>query len=222
MHISVTDIKKRYGKKEVLKNISFSASGGECIGIIGKNGSGKSTLISILAGIIRADAGSFFVEDRDALKEDTVRHDLVAYVPQGTPIIEELSARDNLRMWYRPEDLKKQLESGFLKVLGIDEFLDVTAGKMSLGMKKRLSIGCAINNNPKVLLLDEPTAALDLVCKEAVYAYLRAFMESGGVLILATHDIYEISMCSGCYLLKEGILEPYSYNNDMTDLLNSI
>ena len=222
MHISVTDIKKRYGKKEVLKNISFSASGGECIGIIGKNGSGKSTLISILAGIIRADAGSFFVEDRDALKEDTVRHDLVAYVTQGTPIIEELSARDNLRMWYRLEDLKKQLESGFLKVLGIDEFLDVTVNKMSLGMKKRLSIGCAINNNPKVLLLDEPTAALDLVCKEAVYAYLRAFRESGGVLILATHDIYEISMCSGCYLLKEGILEPYSYNNDMTDLLNRI
>ena len=194
MHISVKDIKKRYGKKEVLKDINFSASNGECIGIIGKNGSGKSTLISILAGIIRADAGSFFVDDKDALKEDSVRHEKVAYVPQGTPIIEELSAWDNLRMWYRQDDLKKQLENGFLKVLGIDEFLNVTVNKMSLGMKKRLSIGCAINNDPKVLLLDEPTAALDLVCKEAVYAYLRAFMESGGILILATHDIYEIGI----------------------------
>ena len=222
MHINVKDIKKRYGKKEVLKDINFSASNGDCIGIIGKNGSVKSTHISILAGIIRADAGSFFVDDKDALKEDSVRHEKVAYVPQGTPIIEELSAWDNLRMWYRQDDLKKQLENGFLKVLGIDEFLNVTVNKMSLGMKKRLSIGCAINNDPKVLLLDEPTAALDLVCKEAVYAYLRAFMESGGILILATHDIYEIGMCSGCYLLKEGILEPYSYNNDMTDLLKKI
>jgi len=222
MQISVNDIKKRYGRKEVLKNVSFSASGGECIGILGKNGCGKSTLISVLAGILRGDAGQFIIDENDVLKEERIRHEKVAYVPQGTPIIEELSAKDNLSMWYGQDDLKKQLESGFLKVLGIDSFLNVMVNKMSLGMKKRLSIGCAINNNPKVLLLDEPTAALDLKCKEAVYAYLKAFRKNGGILILATHDIYEISMCSKCYLLKEGILEEYTYNNDMTDLMNRL
>ena len=222
MHISVENIKKRYGKKEVLKSISFNASGSECIGIIGKNGSGKSTLISVLAGIIRADSGKFLIDDKDALKEDKVRHEKVAYVPQGTPIIEELTAWDNLRMWYRQDELKAKLENGFLKVLGIDSFLNVTVNKMSLGMKKRLSIGCAINNDPKVLLLDEPTAALDLVCKEAVYAYLKAFRESGGLVLLATHDIFEIGSCSRCYLLKEGVLEEYTYNNDMADLMSRI
>ena len=119
MQISVNDIKKRYGRKEVLKNVSFSASGGECIGILGKNGCGKSTLISVLAGILRGDAGQFLIDENVVLKEERIRHEKVAYVPQGTPIIEELSAKDNLSMWYGQDDLKKQLESGFLKVLGI-------------------------------------------------------------------------------------------------------
>ena len=131
MQISVNDIKKRYGRKEVLKNVSFSASGGECIGILGKNGCGKSTLISVLAGILRGDAGQFLIDENDVLKEERIRHEKVAYVPQGTPIIEELSAKDNLSMWYGQDDLKKQLESGFLKVLGIDSFLNVMVNKMS-------------------------------------------------------------------------------------------
>ncbi len=86
--------------------------------------------------------------------------------------MEELSAWDNLRLWYSRDALKRELESGVLKMLGIDTFLKVPVRKMSMGMKKRLSIGCAVYGNPDILLLDEPTAALDIVCKESIYAYI--------------------------------------------------
>ena len=222
MHVSINGIKKRYGKREVLKDITFEASEGECVGIIGRNGCGKSTLLSVLSGVIGANHGEFLIDGKDVIKDEALRHRTVAYVPQGTPVIEELSAYDNLRMWYMPEALDRELKSGFLKILGIDEFLKLTVNKMSVGMKKRLSIGCAINNNPSVLLLDEPTAALDIVCREAVYAYLDAFKKSGGILILATHDTREIEMCDVCKILKEGTLTPYSYEHDVADLLKSI
>ncbi len=219
MQVQVTGITKRYGKKEVLKGAGFEASSGECIGIVGKNGSGKSTLLSILAGVLKPDTGVFLTDGQDVIINSELRHQNVAYVPQGTPLIGELSARDNLRMWYSAEELRTGLESGFLKVLGIDEFIDVPVNNMSGGMKKRLSIGCAINNNPKVLLLDEPSAALDLICREEIYAYFKAFLQSGGILILVTHELREIAMCDKCFLMKEGILVPYTYDENVSRLI---
>lgn len=222
MNIKIKSVKKNYGKKIVLKNINFEAKNGDCIGIIGRNGSGKSTLLAVLAGVIKPDEGSFMIDDKDIFSDVSLRHQKVAYVPQGTPLIEELSALDNLKMWYKNDKLKESLESGFLNLLGINEFLNVKVNKMSGGMKKRLSIGCAINNNPSVLLLDEPTAALDIVCREAIYAYYKAFREKGGILILVTHEIGEIAMCSDCFMLKDGSLEPYTYDADIAGLINRI
>ena len=222
MEININSVYKSYGKKKVLNNLSLTASSGDCIGIIGKNGTGKSTLLSTLAGVIMPDKGSFMINDKDAFSDDVVRMKQVAYVPQGTPLIEELSALDNLKMWYEKSVLTESLENGFLKLLGIDEFLNVNVNKMSGGMKKRLSIGCAINNDPSVLLLDEPTAALDIVCREAIYSYFKAFRENGGILILATHEAAEIAKCTKCYILKDGGLEPYTYTGTISDLLSRI
>lgn len=87
--------------------------------------------------------------------------------------------------------MKKELNSGILAMLGIDEFLNVRVSKMSGGMKKRLSIGCAVANNPHILILDEPGAALDLVCKERIYSYLKDFKSKGGIVLISTHEEYE-------------------------------
>jgi ABC-2 type transport system ATP-binding protein len=74
-------------------------------------------------------------------------------------------------LWYKKKELERELESGVLKMLGVDEFLNVSVHKMSGGMKKRLSIGCAVSKNPPILFLDEPMAALDLVCKRSIFEY---------------------------------------------------
>lgn len=206
MEIVIKDIHKKYGKKEVLKGVSFSARSGECIGILGDNGCGKSTLFSILAGIQTADSGEFLLNDTDLLKNPRYRRKYVGYIPQGTPLFEELSAYDNLLLWYDKKSLKEELSSGVLKMLGIDSFLKVPVLKMSGGMKKRLSIGCAVAEKPPVLLLDEPMSALDLSCKKEIFRYIENHKKAGGIVLLVTHDILELELCDACYMVKDGVL----------------
>lgn len=211
MTLEINDIRKKYGKKTVLDGINLSAGAGSCVGILGGNGCGKSTLLSVIAGLSRADSGSIKAE-KDGSKA------VIGYVPQGTPLMEELSARDNLRLWYSQEAMKRELESGVLKMLGIDTFLKVPVRKMSMGMKKRLSIGCAVYGDPDILLLDEPTAALDIVCKESIYSYINEFRKKGGIVLFVTHDIHEFELCDRCCVMKDGRLTEYTYDGDLRKL----
>lgn len=214
----IENIRKRYGKRNVLNGINLETENGMCIGIIGSNGSGKSTLLGILAGTLSSDSGSFCYEGENLFSSVKKSAELVGYVPQNTPLIDELTAKDNLRLWYSADELKKQLSDGVLHSLGIDEFINVPVRKMSGGMKKRLAIGCAVANNPKILLLDEPSAALDLVCKEIISEYLANFKKNGGIILLATHDVQEFPLCDEIYILKNGVLEKYDYDGDISRL----
>ena len=222
MQIEIKKLSKSYGRKSVLKDISFAASGGNCIGILGANGCGKSTLLSILGGVLERDGGEFLFNGEDLFADRKKRSSLVGFVPQGAPLIEELTAWDNLLLWYDREEAKKELNSGVLKMLGVDQFLKVTVRKMSGGMKKRLAIGCAMAKRPAVLLLDEPTAALDLACKQSIANYLTAYKKAGGLLLLTTHDAMELSLCDQCYIMRGGVLHPYTYNGDINDLVEKL
>lgn len=216
--MEIKEIRKSFRKKAVLNGVSFSAVEGCCVGILGSNGSGKSTLLSILAGVQRADGGSFFWGKEELLSQEKLRTELIGYLPQGNPLMEELTAWDNLRLWYDRNSLKKELEDGVLAMLGINNFIKTPVRRMSGGMKKRLSLGCSVANNPKILLLDEPSAALDLVCKEKIGTYLTEFKRRGGIIILATHDTQELELCDSWYILKKGILIPYQYDGNIHHL----
>lgn len=222
MQIEIKNISKKFKRKNVLRDITLSVGEGKCIGILGANGCGKSTLLSILAGVQSGDSGSFFCDGVDLLKDARQRAKLVGYVPQGTPLIEELTAWDNLLLWYDRKDLKRELEDGVLHLLGIGEFLKLTVSKMSGGMKKRLSIGCAMAKKPPILLLDEPTAALDLACKQHISDYLRHYKSSGGILLLTTHDVMELSMCDEWYIIRDGVLHPFRFDGDVSKLVESL
>lgn len=221
MNIEITGVSKSFGKKEVLKNLSFSARGGQFVGILGENGSGKSTLFSIVTGLQKGE-GAFMYNGTDLLHNPSLRAKKVGFVPQSPPLLGELTARDNLRLWYSKNDMLRSLECGFLKLLGIDEFIDLAVSKMSGGMKKRLAIGCAISHQPEILFLDEPCAALDLPCKERIYAYLREFVSGGGIVVLATHDIYELVLCDDVYVLKNGALSLYEGSRDIKSLVGQM
>lgn len=213
-YISISGIRKSYKKREVLKGIELSACRGDIIGIIGSNGSGKSTLLSILAGVLPVKEGIFECNGNNLLNIPDMRQKMVGYVPQGNALIEELNARDNLLLWADRKVIESELRTGVLAMLGIDEFINTAVHKMSGGMKKRLAIGCTVINHPEILLLDEPCSALDIVCKDRIYDYFRDFTGSGGTIIMATHDIYEIELCSKCYILKEGVLTDYGYDGN--------
>ena len=222
MNITIKDIHKKYGKKQVLQGIDLCIEAGECVGILGGNGCGKSTLLSILAGIQPADRGEFLLNGNDLFRYPGQRSRLVGYVPQGTPLIEELTAYDNLLLWYSKEQMKQDLSDGFLRLLGIEGFLKTPVSKLSGGMKKRLSIGCAISGHPPVLLLDEPMAALDLACKQDISAYIKAHKEKGGIVLMATHDVLEIALCDKWYIMKDGRLTRLDYTGDLEELVKSL
>ncbi|MBR3645379.1 MAG: ABC transporter ATP-binding protein [Lachnospiraceae bacterium] len=221
MKISVEKIKKAYrnnlfSKKTILEDISFEAKEGECVGIVGTNGCGKTTLLSILSGINTADEGSFKVtldKEIDVLQHPKIISEVIGYVPQGNPLLEELSVKDNLKLWYCQSSLnvEEELKDGVLKMLGIDEFINMKVSKISGGMKKRLSIGCAVANEPKILILDEPGASLDVVCREKIDKYLVHFKENGGIIIITTHEAREIGICDRVLVMKKGMLSEYNY-----------
>lgn len=222
MNVEIKSIAKRYKRRLVLEDVSFCAVSGSCIGILGSNGSGKSTLLSILAGVLDKDSGTFICDGQDLLNNRKLRSELVGYVPQGTPLIGELTAKDNLLLWYDAKQLTQELKAGFLNLLGINEFIKVPVNKMSGGMKKRLSIGCAMSKRPPIMLLDEPTAALDLTCKKTIADYFAQYKKSGGIIVLATHDISELSLCDECYILKNGVLHPFVYDGNPEKLAESL
>lgn len=222
MLIEIESIQKKYGKKQVLTDIFLKTESGKCIGIVGGNGCGKSTLFSILAGVNRSDNGRFLCDGQDLLKQAKLRTTLVGYVPQGTPLLEELNAYDNLLLWYDAKTMQQELSNGVLGMLGIDSFLKTQVSKMSGGMKKRLAIGCAVAHKPKILLLDEPSSALDLVCKERIYNYLQDYKKQGNTIFIATHDVQELGLCDEIYIMKHGVLERYDYDGNVHRLVGCL
>lgn len=205
--IEINNLTASYGKKEVLKGISLESERGECIGIVGPNGCGKSTFLSVMAGVLAPASGSICYYGKDALKNRVVFQKMTGYVPQENPLMPELSVYDNLRLWYPDKaELQKELADGFLQILGISEFADKPVAKLSGGMKKRVSIGMALSGMPPVLILDEPSAALDLVCKEDIKRYLKIYLERKGTVVLTTHEEGELSLCDKLYVMRDGRL----------------
>ncbi len=208
------DIYKCYHKKEILKGVELTAGPGECVGIIGGNGCGKTTLLSILAGAVRADRGNVALDGKDLRRDRKAYMAKVAYVPQENPLMEELTVKDNLLLWYggRRKAFERDLESGAAAFLGIKPMLKDTVEKLSGGMRKRLSIACALANHGSVLILDEPGAALDMECKADIRRYLKAYTAEGGTVVLTSHETGELSVCTRLCALKEGKLIPVDRN----------
>jgi len=222
MAIELRDIRKSYGKKEVLRGVSLTVEKGETAALLGLNGSGKSTLLRVLAGILKSDGGRFLRDGTDLLRDRRALEKAVGYVPQGTPLVAELSALDNLRLWYDREKLEASLRRGMLRELGVGDFLRTPVHRLSGGMKKRLSIGCAIAGDPEMLLLDEPGAALDMAAQERLRAYYAAFCAAGGTILIATHDPRELEPCAKSWLLRGGVAVPYVYDGDTAKLTREL
>lgn len=214
--IRVIDIHKKYKKRKVLDGASFQADRGECIGIVGPNGCGKSTLLGILSGSLKADSGSIYFDESEISLNKGISGSFAGYVPQDNPLMERLSVLDNLRLWYceSHRDLKEDLKNGVPAMFGLADYASYPVEKLSAGMKKRLSIACALAKDPKILILDEPGASLDLICKEDIKKHLRRFIQNGGTVILTSHEESELDLCDRMYLLENGCL------NELPERLN--
>ncbi len=205
--ISVSRIAYRYGKKPVLTDVTFTAQPGSIVGIVGINGGGKSTLLSILAGVRRPGGGSFTCCGTDLFRERGKFQELVGYLPQENPLLEDLTVTDNLRLWYGqeiPADLP------VLRQMQLTELLQLRVKSLSGGMKRRLSIACAVAGSQPVLVLDEPSSSLDLHQKRIISDFITGFTSDGGMVLLSTHDMEEIRLCTKLVYLEDGVSVPVS------------
>lgn len=209
MELELRNIKKSYRKKQVLKKISLTAKAGECTGIIGANGCGKSTLLKILAGIEKADGGDIFMNGELVKMQSPRLTDHVGYIPQESVLIPELTVEDNLKLWAsfgehkKNENTLKRLREQFQ----LEDFYRKKVKYLSGGMNKRVNIVCALIHEPSLLLMDEPSTALDLVFKEELREYIRNFTASGGSVLLSSHDEGEIAGCTALWAIKDGIAQ---------------
>lgn len=205
--IEVKNICKKY-KNKVLENLSLNAKKGECIGILGANGCGKTTLLEIISGSRLPDSGEISIMGKNPLKNKAVFSEYIGYVPQENPLIGDLSVKDNIRLWFKGgrAEFNALFEDGIVKRLGLAELKSRRADKLSGGMKRRLAIAIALLGSPPVLLLDEPTTALDIKLKTDIRSILKSYLLSGGTIIMSTHDEGDLKLCSRLMLLKNGAL----------------
>ena len=206
--VKINDIRKSFGGNKVLKGISLQGNAGQCIGIVGTNGSGKSTLLSIIAGIRKADSGTIEICGKDISKKPRYATEYIGYIPQENPVFPDLSVKDNLMLWYSDSKVtyEQAVSGGVIEMLGLTPILSQKVKTLSGGMRKRLSIAMSVANDPPVIILDEPSAALDLPTKLLIRDYLKCFVTRGGTVILATHDEEELSICNVLYVLVDGVL----------------
>lgn len=212
------DITAGYGKKIVLQNLSLALEKGSCTFIVGANGCGKSTLFAVLAGIKKAKSGQILVDikpDEKAerlLPEEVVEKKqygkLIGYVPQESPLYPELTVKDNLLLWYGGKTaLQKEMEGGAVEKLGLLGVLKKRVDALSGGMRRRVCIACAMAGGPPILIMDEPGAALDIECKEVLYAWLKEYRAAGGTVLMSSHERAEWEMGDSVYLLQDGKLQ---------------
>ena len=171
--VEVSAVSRHYRKKQVLREISFDVESGESVVIVGKNGCGKSTLLQIMAGAQKADSGSItYFGNKVGCGKSSRKY--YGYVPQENPLFEELSVKDNLKFWGAG---KKENLNSVIEQFQLEEMLHMKVEKLSGGMKRRLAIACAFVELPPVLLLDEPTAALDIYYKESILEWLSKYKQ---------------------------------------------
>lgn len=201
--INALHITKKYGKKTILQDISFEIASGERVAIVGKNGCGKTTLMQILAGILKPDAGELSFFDINVLAQQKNFRKFCGYVPQENPLMEELSVKDNLKLWGAVAGKEYQ---NMISFFDLEPMMKMKVKNLSGGMKRRLSIACALIGWPPILLMDEPTTALDLYYKENIRTLMQEYQKLNGILLITTHDEAEILECDRCFVMEEGQL----------------
>lgn len=206
--ITAENLSKKFGRKEVLKEISFCIQKGETVGVVGPNGAGKSTLLKIIATIMRGTNGTVQIDGMDTKKETKKIREKIGYVPQEIAVYHELTARENLRFFAKLA--KNSYEENWMRRCEewkLAEHLDKKVKHLSGGNQRKLNILIALLHNPDILILDEPTVGIDISAKQEIVNDLRQLGSEGKTILYSSHDAQELeTLCTSFLILKEGEL----------------
>ncbi len=208
--ISIQQVHKRFASLQALKGISMEVPQGSFFGLLGPNGAGKSTLISIMAGLARADAGSVSVMGHDVVSAWRQSRHALGVVPQELVYDPFFSVREVLRLQSGYFGLGRDNDAWIeelLETLSLSDKADANLQDLSGGMKRRVLIAQALVHRPEVVVLDEPTAGVDVELRQSLWRFARCLHREGHTILLTTHYLEEAeSLCDEIAILNHGEL----------------
>ena len=209
--VEVIELSKTYGHggPPALKGLSLSVEEGQSFGLLGPNGAGKTTAISIICGLLRPSTGTVRLFGRDVLTDPAARRGLFGLVPQETALYGSLTARENLMYFGRMQGLSgghlvkrvKEVLAGLELPAHDRRRVDVLSG----GLKRRLNLGVALLNEPRLLILDEPTVGIDVQSRNSILTGLGKLNENGMTLVYTSHYMEEAErLCRVVAIMDHG------------------
>lgn len=207
--LAAAGLRKAFGDLQAVDEVSLTIAPGETYGLLGPNGAGKTTSISMIAGLLKPDAGTIEVDGRTMTPTATAAKGAVGLVPQELAIYPDLTARENLRFFGRLYGLAKtELDrrvDEVLRVIGLTDRADDRAGEFSGGMKRRLNIGIGMLHGPKLLILDEPTVGVDPQSRNAILDSVEELATEGLAVLYTTHYMEEAErLCDRIAVVDQG------------------
>jgi ABC-2 type transport system ATP-binding protein len=205
--IEIRNVKKRYKDLLALKGVSFTVEEGEFFGLLGPNGAGKTTLISILAGLARADEGSIAVRGHDVVTDFRNARRALGVVPQELVFDPFFTVRETLRIqsgYYGLRNNDAWIDE-VMANLDLTEKADANMRALSGGMKRRVLVAQALVHRPPVIVLDEPTAGVDVELRQTLWKFISRLNREGHTIVLTTHYLEEAeSLCDRIAMLRRG------------------
>jgi ABC-2 type transport system ATP-binding protein len=209
--IEAAHLRRSYGARVAVDDLTFSVNAGEVVGLLGPNGSGKTTTLSMLATLIAPDAGEVRIAGIDSRVAPNSLRRKLGFVPQSIALYPPLSAFQNLEVFARVHGLTRRLAEArsieTLEAVGLRDRADDPVWTLSGGMKRRLNLACGMVHRPEALLLDEPTVGVDPQSRERIFTTIRALADSGVSVLYSTHYMEEVErMCDRALLIDGGQL----------------
>ena len=202
--IEIKNLTKVYGKNRAIQDINISVKEGEIYGFIGPNGAGKSTTIKTLLNFIYPTSGEALIFGMDSVKESEKIKEYIGYVPSEVRYYDDVKVKDIIKyaQSFYPKSNKEYVDR-ICNELELD--MNKKMGELSLGNKKKVAIAQSLINNPKLLILDEPTNGLDPLMQKKLFNILIEEKEKGNTVFLSSHNLVEIqNLCDRVCVIKEG------------------
>ena len=224
--LEVKGVKKKLGKREIIKGLDLSVNEGEIFGFLGPNGAGKTTTIRMLVGLISPNEGEIVVCGKSVLSEKEQALKNVGAVVENPELYKYLSGRENLMQIARIRKVSKEEVEELIDLVGLKDRIDDKVRKYSLGMKQRLGLAAALIGDPKLLILDEPTNGLDpsgiIDFRDVVK---KASRERGMAVFISSHILSEVqNLCDRVAFINNGFIKSVEdiHDNSMETELDSL
>ena len=207
--VLVSGLRKSFGDHEVLRGLEMTVPSGEVFALLGENGAGKTTTLSILATLLKPDAGTAMVAGYDVVREGAKVREAITVTSQTTTIDPVLTGLENLTLIARLRHVPhpKRVAAQLIDQFGLDDAGAKAAGTFSGGMKRRLDIAMSLIGRPTVIFLDEPTAGLDPSGRRDIWAFVESLAAKGTTIVLTTQHMDEAArLASTIALLHGGVI----------------